>query len=197
MFARIAAAISRFLASIGKDLWNSAGSILDWTEQVVKWPFRLVFGHGQSMPDFTPRSEKSDVVEEYKAARAAAIQATQPIERDGLSAVVKYARARPGDRADVDLSGVRDEVRDTLFRMSDVQLELLASASDAKVRKFAAGKDPEILGVEAPSATPTPEPVEKTEPKTEYELMLDRIRQKMRDERRPAQSKPFELAPRS
>lgn len=197
MIMKIAAAISRFLASIGKDLWNSAGSILDWTEQMVKYPFRLVFGHGQALPDFTPRSEKSDVVEEYMAARAAAKAATQPIERDGLSAVVKYVRARPGDRADIDLSGVRAEVRDTLFRMSDVQLERLAEASDAKVRRFASGKDPEIVGVEAPSLSPAPERVEKTEPKTEYELMLDRIRKKMRDERRPAQSKPFELAPRS
>lgn len=55
-------------------LWRGALGVLRWTEQLVRWPFSLVFGSGGGAmpnPDYKPSVSSTELLEEFDAARAA------------------------------------------------------------------------------------------------------------------------------
>lgn len=147
MFARFVAALSRFLASIGNDLYHSIPGILNFGEQVIRWPFSVVFGNGASRPHFAPQVTKSDVVEDFLHARRSAA-AVHTLDRDGIDSVLRFCAAHREDRPTTPLPKNLDPaVRVALRTMDDAALRAIATAPIGKVRKFIDGVPHAIHGV--------------------------------------------------
>jgi len=147
MFARIAAAIARAIASLGKDFWNSLPKIGKTLDDVIRWPFSVLFGGGGSAPiaHYEPTMSRADVVEGFKAARqAAAVHAFDP---SGIETVRKFCSAPKHLRDDMDISALPSDVRALLLTMSDDELFALRNASPGQIKKFLDGKRHQIDGV--------------------------------------------------
>lgn len=173
MFAKIAAAIAAALKSMG----TSAVSILDWCEQVVRWPFSLVFGHGAPTPTYTPAVSPSDVIEEFQHARNTAA-AIHTLDRDGIDSVLEFCRAHKNDRVGMALpKNLEPPVRAALMSMSDAELRAVATSGIGAVRRFLDGKMHGIPGVRE-FGSPAPKPANDAPPRgmTRDEEMLWKAR---------------------
>ncbi|WP_331373356.1 hypothetical protein [Sinorhizobium chiapasense] len=169
-------AIAAALAS----LWRGTLGVLRWTEQLVRWPFSLVFGSGAGgMPnsDYKPDVSASQILDEFEEARARRA-AVHDQDRDGVSSVIKYAKAPAHARTTIDLGGLKADVRATLLTMDDNELRALAQAGLGAVRKFVEARDHGIHGVpvikpRASAAELAPKQV------TAEERMLWKVRSRM------------------
>jgi hypothetical protein len=190
MFARIAAAIWRFMSSIGIDIWNSRWDILRWCDDVVKAPFRTVFGNGGGAPSYTPDVQTSDLLNTLKDAREAAQAEAHRLDRNDIESVLEFAKAHRDTRATMSLpKSLTPEVRAALLQMDDVQLRKLHTAGIGQVRKFLDGRPHGIQGVPSFGEHLPTSPTE-TPPKgmTVHEAMVWKIRQQML---KPTESEPF------
>jgi hypothetical protein len=149
-------AIGRFLSSVAASLWKGTLGVLSWTEQLIRWPFSLVFGNGGGMPtpDYKPDVTSAQLLDEFAETRARQA-AILDLDRDGIGTVLKFANANRSVRAGMDLSAVKADVRATLLTMDDNELQALSVAGPGKVRKFIEGKDHGIFGV--PVVRPAPD----------------------------------------
>lgn len=142
-------AIARALAAAVSGVWRGALWTLNLAEQLVRWPFSVIFGSGgggRPNPHFEPATSGVELLDEFNANRAHAA-AVHELNRDGIDTVVKYAKATPSARSTIDLGGLAKAVRATLLTMDDNELRALANAGIGAVRKFIAGQDHGIHGV--------------------------------------------------
>lgn len=145
MISRIAAAIARAIASIGKEFWDSLPTIGRTLDDLIRWPFSLFVGGNAPVARYEPTMNRSDVLENFKAARqAAAVHAFDP---SGIETVRKFCAAPAHQRVDMDISAVPAEPRAILLTMSDDELFALGNAAPGQVKKFLDGKRHEIDGV--------------------------------------------------
>lgn len=189
MLAKIAAFIANAIRSMG----SSALSILDWCEQVVKWPFGLVFGHGAPTPHYQPQITPSDVVGHLDQARAAAAT-VHTLDRDGIETVLSFCGTHRDDRAKTPLPKNLDPaVKVALRTIDDTALRALAAAGIGKVRKFIDGKLHGIPGVpEIANAVPAPHTeVKPSKGMTEHEVILWKLKAQLEQGRL---SRPFQFA---
>lgn len=145
MILRMAAAIARFFGRIGKDAWNSLPAAGKWLDDIIRWPFSLVFGGGAPLPAYEPNFRRADVVDEFKRARQAA--AIKVLGRDIVASVRKFCTASEADRATMDLRGIDAGAMALLFTMGKDELRALSRASDPAIRKFCLGKPHGVYGV--------------------------------------------------
>ncbi len=141
----------RAIANALASLWRGALGVISWTEQLIRWPFSMIFGSGGgggAMPnaDYKPDVSSSELLDEFDAARARQA-AVHDLGRDGISAVMRYAKALPEARATIDLSGLDTDLRTTLLTMDDHELKALSNAGISAIRKFVAGQDHGVHGV--------------------------------------------------
>lgn len=97
-------------------------------------------------PEYTPAVSGTQLLDEFDEARARQA-AVHDLDRDGISTVMRYAKALPDARTTMDLSGLGTDVRTTLLTMDDHELKALAQAGIGAVRKFVAGENHGVLGV--------------------------------------------------
>lgn len=141
--------IARALAAAVSGLCKGAIWTLNFAEQVVRWPFSVIFGSGggdRPNPHFAPTTSGVELLDEFNAQRKRQA-AVHELDRDGIDAVIKYAKAVPSARSTIDLGGLRKDVRATLLTMDDNELRALAQAGVGAVRKFIEGRDHGVHGV--------------------------------------------------
>lgn len=147
-------AIARALAAAASGIWRGALGALNFAEQIIRWPFGLIFGSGGSgrpTPHFEPATSGLELLDEFNASRARQA-AARGLDRDSVDLVVRYAKATKQARATFDLSGLKADVQATLSTMDDNELKALTSARQSQIRKFAHGMEHGIHGV--PAAKP-------------------------------------------
>ncbi len=139
-------AIANALAS----LWRGTLGVIRWGEQLLRWPFSVLFGSGgggaMPNPDYKPAVSSTELLDEFDAARARQA-AVHDLDRDGISTVLRYAKALPEARPTMDLSGLDTDLRTTLLTMDEHELKALALAGLGAIRKFVAGQDHGVHGV--------------------------------------------------
>lgn len=145
MLLRMAAAIARFVGTIGKGAWNSLPSAGKWLDDIVRWPFSLLFGGGSPLPAYEPNLTRADVVDEFRKARQAA--AVEVLGRDIVATVRKFCAAPKAERATMNLRGVDTGAMALLLTMGEDELNALSRASEPAIRKFCLGKQHGIHGV--------------------------------------------------
>lgn len=159
-------AIGRALMSALSGLWQNTLGVVNWCEQVVRWPFSLIFGNGggRAMPNpqYTPEVSGNQLLDEFEEARARQA-AVHTLDRDGVDTVLSYTKASKSARATFDLGSVKEDLRTTLLDMSDLELDALSRAGLSAVRKFVDGKEHGVFGVRAftpgqPVKAAAPEP---------------------------------------
>lgn len=163
MLLRMAAAIARFVGSIGKGAWNSLPTVGKWMDDIVRWPFSLLFGGGTPLPGYEPNMTRTDVVEELKKARQAA--AVEVLGRDIVATVRKFCAAPRAERATMSLRGVDTGAMALLLTMGENELNALCRASEPAIRKFCLGKPHGIYGVPMVGVH-QPNPVEARSPRS-------------------------------
>ncbi|MBB3314636.1 hypothetical protein FHT77_000478 [Rhizobium sp. BK181] len=129
-------------------LFKAGVAGLRWAEDLVFSPFRAMFGSGGApmpRPEFTPTMSSTELLDEFEAARRQA--AVHDLDRDGISTVMRYAKALPAARPTMDLSALTPDVRLTLLSMDDTELRALQQSGIGAVRKFVAGDEHGVFGV--------------------------------------------------
>ncbi|MFQ6238243.1 hypothetical protein [Sinorhizobium meliloti] len=142
-------AIARALAAAVSGLCKGAIWTLNFVEQVIRWPFSVIFGSGgggRPNRHFEPAASGVELLDEFNANRAHAA-AVHELNRDGIDTVVKYAKATPLARSTIDLGGLAKDVRSTLLTMDDNELRALAQAGIGAIRRFVEGREHGIHGV--------------------------------------------------
>ncbi|MEY9830780.1 hypothetical protein ABIA25_002595 [Sinorhizobium fredii] len=142
-------AIGRILSATVAGLYKGTLGVLHWGEQLIRWPFSLVFGSGgggRPNPHFEPLTSGIQLLDEFEESRKRQT-AVQTLDRDGVDTVIKYAKALPPARSTIDLGGLRKDIRAILLTMDDRELQALAQAGIGAVRKFVDGKQHGIHGV--------------------------------------------------
>nr|WP_209601567.1 hypothetical protein [Sinorhizobium kostiense]MBP2235353.1 hypothetical protein [Sinorhizobium kostiense] len=158
-------AIANALAS----LWRGALGVLNWTEQLIRWPFSVIFGSsggGMPKPEYRPDVSATQLLDEFDEARARQA-AVHDLDRDGVSTVLQYARALPSARSTIDLGGLKKDIRATLLTMDENELRALAQAGIGAVRKFIEGKPHGVHGV------PVVKPVQQVAVPAPREMTLE------------------------
>lgn len=145
MILRMAAAIGRFFGRIGKDAWNSLPTVGKWLDDLVHWPFSVMFGGGAPLPAYEPNVRRADVVDDFNRARKAAV--VEVLGRDVVATVRKFCAASGADRATMDLRGIDTGAMALLLTMGKDELRALSRASDAAIRRFCLGKPHGVYGV--------------------------------------------------
>ncbi|AMD60887.1 hypothetical protein AWN88_22480 [Agrobacterium tumefaciens] len=143
-------AIGRALMSALSGLWKNTLGVVNWCEQVVRWPFSLICGNGgggaMPRPEYKPDVSGSQLLDEFEASRQRQA-AVHDLDRDGVTTVMKYAKSSEAARATFDLSLVKEDLRTTLLEMSDLELDTLGRAGLSAIRKFVEGRDHGVFGV--------------------------------------------------
>ncbi|MDQ0318969.1 hypothetical protein QO002_001107 [Pararhizobium capsulatum DSM 1112] len=173
-------AIGRALMSALSGLWKNTLGVVNWCEQLLRWPFSVIVGNGgraMPTPGYKPDVSSTQLLEEFDEARARRA-AVHTLDRDGVDTVLSYTRTTPAGRATFDLGPVKEDLRTALLDMSDLELDALGRAGLSAIRKFVDGKPHGVFGVRAftpgqPIKAVVPE---RTEPKTVQERMLWRVR---------------------
>lgn len=143
---RIAAAFARAIASMGKDFWTSLPSIGRRIDDIVEWPFRLLFGGAAPLPHYEPTITPPGIIDEFKAARRAA--SLHSVDPSGIDTVRKYCNAKSQSARDgMDLSTISDDARVLLLTMGDDELAALGKAGPGQLKKFVDGKQHGVHGV--------------------------------------------------
>ncbi|MBB2868601.1 UNVERIFIED_ORG: hypothetical protein GGI63_005245 [Rhizobium esperanzae] len=171
-------AIARALAAAVSGLCKGAIWTLNFAEQVIRWPFSVVFGSGGGRPNphFEPTTSGVELLDEFNANRAHAA-AVHELNRDGIDTVVRYAKATPSARSTIDLGGLAKDVRATLLTMDDNELRALANAGVGAIKKFLEGREHGIHGV--PVARPIPADNVPRAGMTAEESVLWKVRSKL------------------
>jgi len=147
MVSRIAAAIARVLATVGKDFWSSLPSLGRWIDDVISWPFRLLAGGGSPLPHYEPTVTKSNVLDDFKEARRAAAS-LRTVDPSGIDSVRKFCSVKSQTIRDTqDLSAISHDARVLLLTMGDDELFALGRAGPGQIKKFVDGKHHGIDGV--------------------------------------------------
>lgn len=196
MFARVFAAIWRFMQSIGIDAWKSRWDILNWCDNVIKAPFRTVFGGGGGAQSYTPDVQTADLLNVLKDSRQAAQAEAHRLDRNGIESVLEFARAHRDVRSTMKLPQSLDpQVKAALLTMDDAALRKLHTSGIGQVRKFLDGRPHGIVGVPSFGEHLPTSPTE-TPPKgmTVHEAMVWKIRQQLL---KSTESKPFEYPRKS
>jgi hypothetical protein len=183
----------KMIANALAGLWRGTLGVLNWTEQLIRWPFNVVFGSGGGgtpKPEYVPDVSSAQLLDEFEANRQRQA-AVHDLDRDGVSTVTRYASAPKRLRDGMDLSAVNADPRAVLLTMDDQELKTLSLAGPGKIRKFLEGKDHGIFGVPAvkPACKKVPE-AQSTE-MTAQERVLRNIRDRMLNIEAPQQ---FRLA---
>lgn len=174
-------AIARALAAAVSGLCKGAIWTLNFTEQVIRWPFSVVFGSGgggRPNPHFEPTSSGVELLDEFNANRAHAV-AVHELNRDSIDTVVKYARTTPSARSTIDLGNLAKDVRATLLTMDDNELRALAQAGIGAIRRFVEGREHGIHGVPSVGPIARPGDTVPTAGMTAEERVLWKVRSKM------------------
>lgn len=190
MFARAFAAIWRFMQSIGIDAWRSRWDILNWCDNVIKAPFRTVFGHGAPAPSYTPDVQTADLLHTLRETREAAQAEAHRLDRNGIETVLEFAKSHRDVRSTMKLpQSLAPQVKAALLTMDDAALRKLHTAGIGQVRKFLDGRPHGIPGVPSFGEHFPTSPTE-TPPKgmSVHEAMVWKIRQRML---KPTESEPF------
>jgi hypothetical protein len=194
MFAIVFAAIRRFFSSIGVDVWNSRWDMLRWCDDVIKAPFRTVFGNGDGAPSYIPDVQTAELLNTLRETREAAQAEAHRLDRNGIETVLEFAKAHRDVRSTMKLPQSLDpRVKATLLTMDDAALRKLHTSGIGQIRKFLDGRPHGIQGV--PSfGEHLPTSRDETPPKglCVHEAMLWKIRAQML---KPTESEPF-LYPR-
>jgi len=162
-------------------LWKNTLGVVNWCEQLIKWPFSVIFGSGgggpMPRPEYKPDVSGTQLLDEFEAARQRQA-AVHDLDRDGINTVRRYAKAPKAARATFDLSCLEDDLRTTLLDMSDLELDALGNAGLSAIRKFVDGKDHGVFGVRTftPGQTVKAADPEPKEPMTVQERMFWRVR---------------------
>lgn len=149
-------AIARALAAAVSGLWKGALWSLNFAEQLVRWPFSVVFGSSggsRPTPHFEPQTSGVELLDEFAEQRARQA-AVHELNRDGIDTVIKYAKAPAHARPTIDLGGLKADVRATLITMDDNELRALAQAGIGAIRRFVEGRQHGIHGVPLVRAIP-------------------------------------------
>ncbi|MGO8092812.1 hypothetical protein [Rhizobium leguminosarum] len=185
------------IAAAFAKIWQGFLGCVRWTEQLIRWPFSVVFGSGgggaMPRPEFTPCMTSTELLDEYEA-NCQAQAVVYRVDREGIDTVMNYAAASAVARSTVDLSAVRSDARMTLLTMDDHELSALSKAGPSKVRRWIEGQDHGIFGV--PNVQPSPQAVTRDSPQsprgmTPQQQMLWRVQARLG---KPDHSKEFKLA---
>lgn len=176
-------AIGRALMAALSGLWKNTLGVVNWCEQLVRWPFSVIFGNGGGRampnPEYKPDVSAMQLLDEFDEARQR--QATvHDLDRDGVSTVMKYAKASGAARATFDLGSVKEDLRMTLLDMDDLELDALGRAGLSSIRKFVDGKDHGVFGVRtfSPGKPVKGALIEPKRPMTVQEQIFWRVRAK-------------------
>lgn len=162
-------------------LWKNTLGVINWCEQLVRWPFSIIFGNGAGRampnPEYKPDVTGNELLNEFEEARARQAP-IHTLDRDGVDTVLSYTKASKAARTTFDLGSVKEDLRTTLLDMSDLELDALGRAGLSAIRKFVGGKEHGVFGVRTftpgqPVKATDPEP---KEPMTAQERMLWRVR---------------------
>ncbi len=172
-------AIGRSLMSALSGLWQTTLGVVNWCEQLVRWPFSVIFGNGgraMPNPEYKPDVSATQLLDEFNEARGRQA-AVHTLDRDGVDTVLSYAKASPVARATFDLGSVKEDLRTTLLDMSDLELDALGRAGLSAIRKFVEGRDHGVFGVRifAPGELVKAAVPERRNPTTAQERMLWRV----------------------
>ncbi|WP_165422281.1 hypothetical protein [Rhizobium ruizarguesonis] len=127
--------------------------------------------------DYKPDVSSAQLLDEFEEARARQA-AVHELDRDGISTVMRYAKALPSARPTMDLSGLGKDVQATLLTMDDNELQALAQAGIGAVRKFVEGGTHGVHGV--PVVKPAPEVAEApSREMTAHERVLWKVQSRM------------------
>lgn len=163
-------------------LWRGVLGVVNWTEQLLRWPFSLIFGsggRGYPASDYKPDVSAEQLLVQYEEARARQA-AVHDLDRDGISTVLKFAAAPQRVRVDMDLSAVNAAARASLLTMDDNELKALSLASPGQIRKFLDGREHGIFGV--PLARPIGGAVGMSQDEaTPHERLLQHVRSRLLD----------------
>ncbi|QOD63844.1 hypothetical protein HGK82_00805 [Ochrobactrum sp. MT180101] len=174
-------AIGRALMSALSGLWKNTLGVVNWCEQLVRWPFSLIFGNGGGRaipnPEYRPDVTAMQLLDEFDEARAREA-AVHTLDRDCVDTVLSYTRASKSARTTFDLGSVKEDLRTTLLDMSDLELDALGRAGLSAVRNFVDGKDHGVFGVRtfSPGKTVKAALPEPKEPMTVQKRMFCRVR---------------------
>ena len=161
----------RAIANALASLWRGTLGVMSWGEQLLRWPFSVIFGSGggaMPRPEYKPDVSGTQLLDEFEAARARQA-AVHTLDRDGVDTVLSYTKAAPAARATFDLSCVKEDLRTTLLDMSDLELDALGNAGLSAIRRFVDGKDHGVFGVR----TFTPgQPVKAADPEPKGEMTI-------------------------
>ncbi len=108
-------------------------------------PFRALAGNANMPPKFNPEVTGEDLLAGLQTKREQAV--VNAVTKDGVATIYKYAKATPLQRSTIDLSALPAAVRATLLTMSDAELDVLSTAGQHEVRKFANGQEHNIFGL--------------------------------------------------
>jgi hypothetical protein len=162
-------------------LWRGTLGVIRWGEQLLRWPFSVIFGSGgggaMPNPDYKPDVSGTQLLDEFEETRQRQA-AVHDLDRDGVSTVIKYAKATTSARPTLDLDGLAKDVRATLLTMDDHELRALAQAGIGAVRKFVEGKQHGIHGVPVVEALAAPPEVPSTGMSAE-ERVLWKVRSRL------------------
>lgn len=139
----------RAIANALASLWRGALGVVNWTEQLIRWPFSMIFGSGggaMPTPEYKPDVSGAQLLDEFEQTRQRQA-AVHDLDRDGVSTVMKYAKASEAARPTIDLGGLSKDVCAMLITMDDHELRALAQAGIGAVRRFIDGKAHGIHGV--------------------------------------------------
>ncbi len=143
----MATAIARAIATMSRDIWDSLPSIGRRLDDIVEWPFRLVFGGAAPLPQYEPTITPPGIIDEFKAARRAAAS-LHTVDPSGIDTVRKYCNAKSQTARDrMDLSAISADARVLLLTMGDDELAALGKAGLGKLKKFVDGKQHGVNGV--------------------------------------------------
>lgn len=135
----------RFFAALAAAIWRAFMGGLSALDKLLGWSWRLIFGSKEPLPHYEPQVQPIAILEELAAKRAKA--SAPEFNKDGVASVMAYTKALPPSRATTDLSGLTDEVKDTLICMSDDELKALGRGGIRAARLFVSGRDHGIDGV--------------------------------------------------
>lgn len=181
--------ISTFLRGLRdglKALYFGTRSVLDEFLDTIASPFRAIGGPGPDVPSarFRPDVEPSKLLDALDGARDKA-RARNAVSKDVMDIVTKFLNTSSAQRATLDLSVLRHDVRMALLDLGEHEVMTLRLAGPKAIRAFAAGTEHGVHGVpEVGSIKPATVADAGESPQ---ERFARRIREGLRDPR----SEPF------
>lgn len=124
---------------------NGVEYVFDTALLMALTPFRAFARTANMPPKFSPEINGEDLLAGLQTKREQAV--VNAVTKDGVATIYKFAKATPLQRSTIDLSALPAPVRATLLTMSDAELDVLSTAGQHEVRKFANGQEHNIFGL--------------------------------------------------